>query len=287
MISIIICSRKKEIDINLSENIKKTIGCEYELIVIDNSQNQYSVFEAYNLGINKSTGDYWCFIHDDILFHSQDWGKEVERIFNEDVKIGLIGIAGSKIKTKMPSAWWDCPHELMVVNVIHGLQNNQKDVQYYGFDASNNVEVSVIDGVFMVAKSNESVFFDESLKGFHHYDIFLCLQYLKQQFKIVVTNQVLIEHFLVGTVNESWVKSAMIFDKQYSKMLPLNNVNSCNALQLDKMEFNNGVLLVKKLIEFNLKKSAFLIWLKLIQKNPVSKFHFEFFNCFFRNKNDG
>lgn len=73
----------------------QTVGYTYELIVIDNSEYKYSIFEAYNLGIERSSGEYLCFIHDDILFHSQDWGKAVEGIFNDDVKIGLIGNFGN------------------------------------------------------------------------------------------------------------------------------------------------------------------------------------------------
>ena len=67
MISIIICSRDKSISEELSTNISETINHDYELIVIDNSKNKYSIFEAYNSGIKKSKGLYWCFIHDDIL----------------------------------------------------------------------------------------------------------------------------------------------------------------------------------------------------------------------------
>jgi glycosyltransferase involved in cell wall biosynthesis len=72
MISIIICSRNLGIDPKLSTNITSTIGCEYELIVIDNSQNKYSIFQAYNIGIEKSTSEIICFVHEDVLFHSKD-----------------------------------------------------------------------------------------------------------------------------------------------------------------------------------------------------------------------
>jgi len=110
MISIIICSRKSIIDVRLSENLNDTIGCEYELIIIDNSENKYSIFEAYNLGIQRSTGNYLCFIHDDILFHTLVWGNVIKSIFQSDLNIGLIGVAGAKLKTKMPSGYWNCPN---------------------------------------------------------------------------------------------------------------------------------------------------------------------------------
>ena len=108
MLSIIICSREKTISKELSINIEKTTGCEYELIIIDNTENKYSIFEAYNLGIEKSIGEYLCFFHDDILIHTNGWGDIIKQIFTESKQIGLIGVAGAKMKSKMPSAWWDC-----------------------------------------------------------------------------------------------------------------------------------------------------------------------------------
>lgn len=107
MISIIICSRTSVISDNLLDNILLTIGADHELIVIDNSENKYSIFEAYNIGINKSKGEIVCFIHDDINFLTLNWGGILIEIFNENKKVGLIGVAGAKSKTKMPSAWWN------------------------------------------------------------------------------------------------------------------------------------------------------------------------------------
>lgn len=53
MISIIICNRKKVLDPKLENNIKSTIGIEYEIINIDNSDNRYNIFQAYNKGIQN------------------------------------------------------------------------------------------------------------------------------------------------------------------------------------------------------------------------------------------
>jgi hypothetical protein len=51
MISCVICSRQPVISAKLKENIASTVGCEYELVVIDNSTNEYSIFSAYNEGV--------------------------------------------------------------------------------------------------------------------------------------------------------------------------------------------------------------------------------------------
>ena len=60
MISCIICSRRPDISAELKENIASTIGCEYELVVIDNSKNEYSIFSAYNEGVRRAKGDILC-----------------------------------------------------------------------------------------------------------------------------------------------------------------------------------------------------------------------------------
>ena len=75
LISIIVCARDKKIAPSLSKNINSTIGdVDYEIVWIDNSSKQYSIFEAYNLGEQRSSGEYLCFMHEDILFHSNNWG---------------------------------------------------------------------------------------------------------------------------------------------------------------------------------------------------------------------
>src|SRR5690554_3963305 len=103
-ISIVICSRNGSLENKLSENIGSTVGSQFELIVIDNSENDYSIFEAYNLGIKKSLFPYLLFVHEDVLFHTKNWGKILIEYFENNEKIGLIGLAGSKLKTDIPSS---------------------------------------------------------------------------------------------------------------------------------------------------------------------------------------
>ena len=109
MISCIICSRQLDISAELKENIASTIGCEYELVVIDNSKNEYSIFSAYNEGVRRAKGDILCFMHEDILYHTQGWGKIISNIL-QDKTIGQIGVAGSHFMPKAPMYWWSSPY---------------------------------------------------------------------------------------------------------------------------------------------------------------------------------
>ncbi|WP_016991059.1 glycosyltransferase, partial [Flavobacterium sp. ACAM 123] len=229
MLSIIICSRAQTINENLSVNLENTVGCLYELIVVDNSENKYSIFEAYNIGIQKAKGAYWCFMHDDISFHTPDWGMAIRAIFESDCNIGLIGVAGAKVKTKMPSAWWECPIDQRVINIIQHIDGGTIEKWELGWGKKSIEEVAAIDGVFMVGRSVVGLRFDEmKLKGFHNYDLNLSLAYKKQGYKIMVTHNVLLEHFSAGVINEDWLVSVLNFDRYYGKYLPID-INNCRV----------------------------------------------------------
>ena len=94
MISIVICARANDINEALKENIQNTIGVPYELIVIDNGKNEYSIFSAYNKGVTLSNYDIVCFMHDDISFETMGWGNIVTTQLQK-FNVGAIGVAGA------------------------------------------------------------------------------------------------------------------------------------------------------------------------------------------------
>ena len=89
MLSFVTCSRNKDIPALLKQNIADTVGGEHELIVIDNSSGNYSIFQAYNEGVARSKGEILCFMHDDVLFRTNCWGEIIEKHFREDGGLGF------------------------------------------------------------------------------------------------------------------------------------------------------------------------------------------------------
>lgn len=274
MISIIICSRTIAINYDLSVNIKKSVGCDFELIIIDNSKNDYSIFEAYNHGIRHSKGEYVCFMHDDILFRTNDWGKILTEIFDENLNIGLIGVAGAKIKTQFPSAWWDVAKaEDNVINIIQHHKQKKSEIHNYGFNDEKNVNVVVIDGVFMAMRRDKRISFNIELSGFHTYDLNISLEYKKYNYDIIVTNEILIEHFSSGVINKEWIISSDKIHRMYNDVLPLSLDNNYNNKAL---EIKNAKRFIGKCLNFGLKKIAICTWFKLFIINPISKYHYRF-----------
>jgi glycosyltransferase involved in cell wall biosynthesis len=152
MISIIICSRNPDISDELKQNIAKTIGVEYELIVIDNSKNKYTIFSAYNEGVRRAQYPYLCFMHDDILYHTDNWGTKVIEHF-KDEKIGLIGVIGGHYMPKCPASWWSA--ESRSGQIIQGFINEKNEYETELYKYTNNkkndceiIEVASIDGLW-------------------------------------------------------------------------------------------------------------------------------------------
>lgn len=195
MISLIICSSFKDISKILKTNIELTSGCNYELIVIDNSTNKYSIFSAYNEGIRRAKGDILCFMHEDILYRTVDWGKKIEDHFS-DSTIGLLGFAGSHFLPSVPSYWFNSPFISE-----HNLTNDNGKIiectKTEFFSSKTVVDAVACDGFcFFIRKDLfSSVKFDEDYyPGFHFYDMDICMQVLNSGSRVCLCSDVLIEH---------------------------------------------------------------------------------------------
>lgn len=276
-LSIIICSHNGQLSTEFQRNLEDTVGCSFEIILINNSRNQHSIFEAYNIGIQKSTAPFIAFLHDDIFFHSQDWGKKLIEIFKTDPNLGLLGVAGSRIRSKVPAAWWENAEYHLVINIkqYDGRSGGSK-LQYNGF-RKNLEEVKTIDGVFMGLRKIEGVRFDETVPGFHNYDFNLCMEVLKRNFSIGVTREILIEHFSKGRIDASWVRSAHQVNKKYRHLLPVQVLQS--EISKSDLQFNYFKF-IENCRYTGCRKIGFKYWLRYLVLFPRSEQNKEWLEFF-------
>lgn len=196
MLSIIICSRKRDALVKLEQNIAETIGCEYEMVVVDNSTNKYSIFQAYNEGVRRVKGEILCFIHEDVLFRSKNWGTTVEKHFNDDEQIGVIGFAGTHFLPDTPMYWYSSPFvSQRNLNNDHGVVEEHFHEDW--FKGEDLIEVVAVDGFCFFARKSlfdRISFDDKTYKGFHMYDMDICMQVIEAGYKVCVCRSVLAEH---------------------------------------------------------------------------------------------
>jgi hypothetical protein len=238
-LSIIICSRGIDISSVLKENILNTIGVDYELIVIDNSKNKYSIFSAYNEGVDRAANEYLCFMHEDILYRSKDWGKKAVN-YLKDPLTGIIGIAGGTALPSCPAGWWNGGSlNIIYKNIIQHRPVNKKERKSFD-NYSNSYMVTVnhdlinpfnsdkaealsIDGVWFCAhKKVFSLcrFDDHTYNGFHSYDTDICLQ-ASVYFHQYVVFDILIEHFSTGHQNLDWIEAGKKLAYKWKDRLPV------------------------------------------------------------------
>lgn len=227
MISIIICSRFPDISQSLKDNIDETIGIKYELVVINNSKNQYSIFSAYNEGVHRSKFPYLCFMHDDIFYHTKDWGiKVIEHLSDKDV--GCIGNLGGHYMPKMPCSWCHT-HTFSGGGYFSESENNQEkqillEERYLGYlNEENKIEAVVVDGLWFCIPRflfNMIQFDAELYEGFHCYDMDICFHIRELGYKVLVIADVLIEHKSRGKIDNQWIINTLTFFSKWENKLP-------------------------------------------------------------------
>lgn len=185
--------------------------------VVNNGEKNLS--QVYNEILNKSKNDIVLLCHDDIYFDTNNWGKKIVNHFkNSDY--GILGVAGT---TEMPEngQWWSNRNKMV------GIVNHENDGKKWESKYSNGflnqvLDVCIIDGVFIaINKSKIKESFDETVNGFHFYDIvFSTLNYLSGV-KIGVIYDVRITHKSIGQTNESWENNRKLYVEKFKNNLPI------------------------------------------------------------------
>ena len=235
MISIIICSLHEKTTEPLENNIRNTIGIEYEIVFIYNKNNQYSIFQAYNIGISRAKYAICCFMHDDLIYHSDNWGAIVSTYFENDKQLGIVAVAGCKYLRKMPSFWAISKYNAF--NIVQSDKKNHSTTQVWN-NLSKPENIIAFDGMwFCIRKSLFDILkFDEkTFNGFHFYDLDIAMQTHIAEFKIQAIPNILIEHTSLGNINKEWLKNALLFYTKWHTHLPVSFINE-DQIVLDKLE---------------------------------------------------
>ena len=222
MISLVVCSINPQYLKSLIENVDSNIGIAHEWLVWDNRKESIGLCEVYNRMAEQATFPFICFLHEDVLIKTKDWGKLLIDIC-EKQGASLVGVAGGKYKSHLFSGWYSGGKEMDYYSIIHRL--NGKDEKISGPEKWQEPEVDVacIDGVLMFStkeawKTNR--FNDDLLKGFHYYDIDFSVRVAKNE-KVLVTNRLDIIHLTVGgDFSDKWVQQTMLWHSNMKSILP-------------------------------------------------------------------
>lgn len=254
MISVVICSANSARVAKATENIAATIGVAYEIIVISNAKELGGMCAGYNAGAVQAAYGLLCFVHDDVEFLTKDWGKNVTNHFNADRQLGLIGIAGSRYKSKTLSGWWTGLPEADCCSIFQRTAkgNNRKIVLRPAGMEGNSIPVCTLDGVWLCMRKDiwqQHPFNSEQLKGFHFYDLDISLR-VSQHHKVAVVYDIDLVHFSAGRFADEWVEGAIYFHEQVNKVTLPYSVDGHTSYEKEKVVCRS--------------------WLRRLQLEPVS-----------------
>lgn len=251
MLSIILSSYQKQYYDRLAKNISETIGDDfhYEIIPIWNP-NLMSITKAYNDGAEKAQYDCLLFLHEDLIFHTKDWGEILTEHLSEK-ETGIIGVAGSSYVPFAPSSWTVAEK----YNFIHLLQGNKENDEFVSHFETTQIRnpVFALDGVFLAIRKEiyQQFKFNQNLTGFHGYDLDFSLR-VSKKFKNFVINNILIQHFSKGNRDKIWLSANI-------KVRELNHLkfNQIIDAETEKEVFDGFLYQFFKYYPINLKNISF------------------------------
>jgi hypothetical protein len=233
MLSIIVSSCEDTLLSNLSNSIESTVGIEYELIPVKNENAKYSLSDAYNLGASEARFGTLLFVHEDVIFHTENWGRLLVHHIENLPNVGVIGIAGSTYKPFVPSTWHFERNDPLSFRFIQGFKYISQPNQLRELNASSVRPVVCLDGVFLAIKRStfETARFDESVEGFHAYDTAFSLR-VAENYQNYFVPDILIEHLSEGKISDQWLINALKVQQRWKMKLP-RSIEPTNELDLD------------------------------------------------------
>jgi len=289
MISVIVCARTKNLPEAFVKNLTATIGVPFEIISIDNSENKYSIFSAYNEGYAKSKYPYLCFVHDDVLFHTSDWGNLLIAHLQEK-QTGIVGLAGGDIIIRVPSSW---SSGQVHINIIQSDKTGRKPTKLFRIPENYPLtrrSTVVLDGVMLAMRRDlmEQIHFDEKLGGFHGYDFDITIQSTLAGFTNYVVYDISLEHLSRGKPDKNYFKNLIKIYKKWENQLPLigQNISVEKKARIQEIEVRRLRMLINRMIKTGFTTKEILTetnyYRQLIGKAETKYIRaFIYFNIFF------
>jgi hypothetical protein len=278
MFSIIICSVCPQRLEALKTNIGQSIGVDYEVIAIDNSQKKWPIAKVYNYGAGKAKFPFLFFVHEDVRFHSNGWGEYIIRKMQEP-DCGVIGFAGSKIRIDCFAGWCQ-GDEYTVSYLFQGLHNGLTEFRVANAYLERPFEeVITLDGLGLFVRREvwEKYPFDEELlTSFHCYDIDFTLQIAYAHLKnyVCCSNKVLIEHFSLGNFDERWFSNTMRCHQKWKRKLPMKTDDvTLSDKQRYKYEEGYSYDFLKRIFKLKALRKDKWFALKEFWKRPLTRRH--------------
>ncbi|WP_196604809.1 glycosyltransferase family protein [Pectinatus haikarae] len=221
-ISFIVCTNDERKYSKCLQYIRKIYlpkNYEWEIIPVHGAS---SIASGYNSAMKISDAKYKVYLHNDVYIINHNMIYDMLRLFKFHSKLGLIGVAGTKL---LPTnCVWGAGAD-KYGKVYHYLPDEDK-VLFTDF--TNNVKmagayesVEAVDGILMMTQY-DVLWREDIFKGWHYYDLSQCMEFIKLGYEIGIPNMGEPWCIHESGINLAGYKDAQkIFIKEYGKLLGL------------------------------------------------------------------
>jgi hypothetical protein len=251
----------RKIDQSYVDYIRKTCGNKGVQIIPVENNGEYSLTQVYNKILNEAENDIVVFCHDDLKFDTTGWMYKIESHFKKNPDYGIIGLAGTKYMP-VSGRWWEMQSSMF--GIVNHESEGKKWESKYSKDIGNKLEPTIIvDGLFFAVNKKTIVeTFDESVEGFHFYEIDFCFRNYLKFVKIGVCTDIRVTHLSVGETNEQWEINRTIFAEKFAEKLPIDITEPEKYVKTFIFIHDQDLLLeferIKKFIGFNNYRYVFV-----------------------------
>ena len=150
--------------------------------------NAESITSAYQNAMEQSDGVYKIYLHQDVMCIRKEILYEALHIFEQDKKIGILGVAGCR-KMDVSGVWWNADkkdryYHLQQDKVLI-YTGNSKGVSCQEYNCGDYQTVEALDGVFLMT-SKDVEWRTDIFTGWHFYDVSQCMEFIRKGYKVVI-----------------------------------------------------------------------------------------------------
>lgn len=202
----------------LIEYFKKSSGFKKINVIEKINNGEKSLSQVYNEILEESETEIVVLCHDDITFDTTGWYPKIISHFSKS-DFGILGVAGT---THLPKSgmWWEQKGR-MIGTVNHEHEGKKWESKYCDSFGNDIRSAVIVDGLFIAVHKNRiKKNFNESVSGFHMYDVTFCFDNFLEGVKVGVINNIRITHKSIGMTNSQWDLNRQEFAEKYKDFLP-------------------------------------------------------------------
>ena len=180
-----------------------------------------SMAAGYQQAMEASNAKYKIYLHQDVFVINPRLISNLLNIFQSDIKVGMVGVAGAaKLRQDQP-AWWISELSTLFGTCYTRLSENEMVRNYYGEVPGGPgayVHVAAIDGLFM-ATQYDLPWRADLFHGWHFYDISQSREFINAGYKVVIPHQQepWVIHDCGGKpLDDSYYENMRIFKENYN-----------------------------------------------------------------------